>query len=54
MLTYGNVIKTNLSNDSWLNFLGSYSSGIFAVVVGYLAIIYSNRNSEKAIMHATR
>ena len=54
MLTYGNVIKTNLSNYSWLNFLGSYSSGIFAVVVGYLAIIYSNRNSEKAIMHATR
>ena len=34
MLTYGNVIKTNLSNDSWLNFWGSYSSGIFAVVVG--------------------
>ena len=50
MLTYGNVIKTNLSNDSWLNFWGSYSSGIFAVVVGYLAIIYSNRNSEKVIM----
>lgn len=50
MLTYGNVIKTSLSNDSWLNFWGSYSSGIFAVVVGYLAIIYSNRNSEKAIL----
>ena len=50
MLIYGNVIKTNLSNDSWLNFWGSYSSGIFAVVVGYLAIIYSNINSEKAIM----
>ena len=50
LLTYGNVIKTNLSNDSWLNFGGSYSSGIFAVVVGYLAIIYSNRNSEKAIL----
>lgn len=49
LLTYGNIIKTNLSNDSWLNFLGSYSSGIFAVVVGYLAIIYSNRNNEKAI-----
>ena len=40
LLTYGNIIKTNLSNDSWLNFWGSYSSGIFAVVVGYLAIIY--------------
>lgn len=50
MLTYGNVIKTSLSNDYWLNFWGSYSSGIFAVVVGYLAIIYSNRNSEKAIL----
>ena len=50
LLAYGNVIKTNLSNDSWLNFGGSYSSGIFAVVVGYLAIIYSNRNSEKAIL----
>lgn len=50
LLTYGNVIKTNLSNDSWLNFWGSYSSGIFAVVVGYLAIIYSNRNNEKAIL----
>lgn len=49
LLTYGNIIKTNLSNDSWLNFWGSYSSGIFAVVVGYLAIIYSNRNNEKAI-----
>jgi anti-sigma-K factor RskA len=46
LLTYGNIIKTNLSNDSWLNFWGSYSSGIFAVVVGYLAIIYSNRNNE--------
>ena len=32
LLAYGNVIKTNLSNDSWLNFWGSYSSGIFAVV----------------------
>lgn len=30
LLTYGNIIKTNLSNDSWLNFWGSYSSGIFA------------------------
>lgn len=50
LLTYGNIIKTNLSNDSWLNFWGSYSSGIFAVVVGYLAVIYSNRNNEKAIL----
>ena len=39
LLTYGNIIKTNLSNDSWLNFWGSYSSGIFAVVVGWMIII---------------
>ncbi|WP_233570114.1 hypothetical protein [Parabacteroides sp. AF19-14] len=51
MLTYGNVIKTNLSNDSWLNFWGSYSSGIFAVVVGYLAIIYSNMQQDKLLIH---
>lgn len=48
-LTYGNLIKTNLSIDSWLSFWGSYCGGIFAAIVGYLAIIYSNRNSEKAI-----
>lgn len=48
-LTYGSWIKTNLSIDSWLSFWGSYCGGIFATIVGYLAIIYSNRNSEKAI-----
>ena len=26
LLTYGNIIKTNLSNDSWLNFWGSYGT----------------------------
>jgi hypothetical protein len=49
-LTYGSWIKTNLSIDSWLSFWGSYCGGIFATIVGYLAIIYSNRNSEKAIL----
>ena len=39
-LTYGNLIKTNLSIDSWLSFWGSYCGGIFAAIVGYLAIIY--------------
>lgn len=51
MLTYGNVIKTSLSNDSWLNFWGSYSSGIFAVVVGYLAIIYSLRIYNRLLLN---
>ena len=48
-LSYGNLIKTTLPNDSWLDFWGGYSGGLFAAIVGYLAIVYSNRNSEKAI-----
>lgn len=54
LLTYGNIIVTSLTNDSWLNFWGSYISGVFAVIVGYLAIVYSNRNSEKAIKQQER
>lgn len=48
-LSNGNLINTNLTLDSWLNFWGGYCGGIFTAIVGYLAIIYSNRNSEKAI-----
>ena len=48
-LTYGHIIETIISKDAWLNFWGSYCGGLFAVVVGYLAIIHSNRNNEKAI-----
>lgn len=48
-LSYGDLISTNLTTDSWLNFWGGYCGGVFAAIVGYLAIIYSNRNSEKAI-----
>lgn len=49
-LTYGKLIKTDLSVDSWLSFWGSYLGGIFTAIVGYLAIIHSNRNSENAIL----
>lgn len=48
-LTYGNFIRTSLTIDSWLSFWGSYCGGILAAIVGYLAIVYSNKNSEKAI-----
>ena len=43
------MIETIISKDAWLNFWGSYCGGLFAVAVGYLAIIHSNRNNEKAI-----
>ena len=48
-LTYGNLIETSISKETWLNFLGSYCGGLFAIIIGYLAIVHSNRNSEKAI-----
>lgn len=48
-LSYGSLIKTELPLNDWLNFWGGYCGGIFAAIVGYLAIVYSNRNNEKAI-----
>lgn len=48
-LSFGNLIKTNLPPNDWLNFWGGYCGGVFAAIVGYLAIVYSNRNNEKAI-----
>lgn len=48
-LTYGNLIETSISKETWLNFLGSYCGGLFAIIIGFLAIVHSNRNSEKAI-----
>lgn len=48
-LTYGDLIETKLPLNNWLDFWGGYCGGVFALIVGYLAIIYSNRNSEKAI-----
>ena len=48
-LTHGNLIETSISKDTWLNFWGSYCGGLFAIIIGYLAIVHGNRNSEKAI-----
>lgn len=48
-LTYGNLIETCLSKETWLNFWGSYCGGLFAIIIGYLAIVHSNKNSELAI-----
>ena len=48
-LSYGDLIETRLPVGNWLDFCGGYSGGVFAAIVGYLAIVYSNRNSEKAI-----
>lgn len=49
-LSHGDLIETKQPLNDWLNFWGGYCGGIFAAIVGYLAIVYSNRNSEKAIL----
>lgn len=41
--------NNELSNDTLLSFWGSYCCGLFAIVIGYLAIVHSNRNSKNAI-----
>ena len=43
-LTYGNLIETSISKETWLNFWGSYCGGLFAIIIGFLAIVHSNRN----------
>lgn len=48
-LSKGDFITTNLSLNDLLNFWGGYCGGVFALIVGYFAIIYGNRNNEKAI-----
>lgn len=48
-LSHGDLIETKQPLNDWLDFWGGYCGGIFAAIVGYLAIVYSNRNSEKAI-----
>ena len=48
-LSHSNLIITNISNESWLTFWGTYLGGIFAIIIGFLTIRHSNRNSEKAI-----
>lgn len=37
-LSYGDLISTHLTTDSWLNFWGGYCGGIFAAIVSYLVI----------------
>lgn len=49
-LSNGNLIETKLPLNDWLNFWGGYCGGVFTAIVGYLAIIYSNKNSENAII----
>lgn len=43
-------IPTCFSSKDWLGFWATYATGIFAVIIGYYAIVASNRNSRQAIV----
>lgn len=43
------VIPTIFSKSEWFGFWTTYSTGVFAVIIGYLSITAANRNSNRAI-----
>lgn len=54
VLSIKGFIPTIFSSSEWLLFWATYLTGIFALIVGYLAISFGNRNSEKALNQQTK
>ena len=53
LLSTEGFIPTEFTSSEWLAFWATYITGIFAVIVGYLAISFTNKNSEKAQQQQT-
>lgn len=49
LLSIDGFIPSAFSSKDWFGFWTNYTTGVFAVIVGYLAISFSNRNSERAL-----
>lgn len=47
------IIPTRFTNQEWLIFWSTYLTGIFALIVGYVALSHSNRYNEAAIKQHT-
>lgn len=47
------IIPSAFSKSEWFAFWTSYTTGVFAIIIGYLTIIYANRNSQRAIEQQT-
>lgn len=43
-----------LSNGGWLNFWGSYAGSVLALVVGLMAIFYTNANCEQTLLQQNK
>lgn len=53
LLSTNGFIPTIFENSQWLSFWATYLTGIFALIIGYLAISFANKNSEKALQQQT-
>lgn len=47
------LIPSAFSKSEWFAFWTSYTTGVFAIIIGYLTITFANRNSERAIEQQT-
>lgn len=52
-LSIDGFIPTIFCPSQWLSFWATLLTGIFALIVGYLAISFSNKNSEKVLHQQT-
>lgn len=46
LLSIDGFIAFDFSRHEWFGFWTTYTTGVFALIVGYLAISFGNRNSE--------
>lgn len=49
LLSIDGFIPSAFSKNEWFGFWTTYSTGVFALIVGYLAISFGNKNSERAL-----
>lgn len=54
LLTIEGFIPTEFERSQWLSFWATYLTGVFALIIGYLAISFANKNSEKALQQQTK
>lgn len=47
------LISSDFSKKEWFSFWTTYTTGILAVIIGYLTIVYTNSNNKQAILQQT-
>ncbi|MBQ0160865.1 MAG: hypothetical protein KBT28_09645 [Bacteroidales bacterium] len=53
ILSADGFIPSSFAKSEWFSFWTTYLTGIFALIIGYLAISFANKNSEKALSRQT-